>query len=158
MISTGIPNHTLLYKGICAVLSRFNWVSLPPYRLEAARFLCPWGSPGKNIGMGCHALLQGYSQPTDGNHISLPLVPPEKHTKECAWCQTLSYTRVQKVPSICQGLRTSLTVPGILNGWVTGKAGVTRRAVEWELRDWLCPDEPDHGPPCSNYRAGLKTG
>ena len=22
-------------------------------------FLCPWDSPGKNIGEGCHALLQG---------------------------------------------------------------------------------------------------
>ena len=24
-----------------------------------ARFLCPWDSPGKNTGVGCHALLQG---------------------------------------------------------------------------------------------------
>ena len=23
------------------------------------RFLCPWDSPGKNTGVGCHALLQG---------------------------------------------------------------------------------------------------
>ena len=23
------------------------------------RFLCPWNSPGKNTGMGCHSLLQG---------------------------------------------------------------------------------------------------
>ena len=26
---------------------------------QAARLLCPWGSPGKNTGVGCHALLQG---------------------------------------------------------------------------------------------------
>ena len=25
----------------------------------AIRFLCPWNSPGKNIGVGCHFLLQG---------------------------------------------------------------------------------------------------
>ena len=25
----------------------------------AARLLCPWGSPGKNTGVGCHFLLQG---------------------------------------------------------------------------------------------------
>ena len=25
----------------------------------ALRLLCPWDSPGKNTGMGCHALLQG---------------------------------------------------------------------------------------------------
>ena len=24
-----------------------------------ARFLCPWESPGKNTGVGCHLLLQG---------------------------------------------------------------------------------------------------
>ena len=33
--------------------------SLQPYELQPARLLCPWDSPGKNIGMDCHALLQG---------------------------------------------------------------------------------------------------
>ena len=28
--------------------------------LQSARFLCPWDSPGKKTGMGCHFLLQGY--------------------------------------------------------------------------------------------------
>ena len=26
---------------------------------ELTRLLCPWDSPGKNTGVGCHALLQG---------------------------------------------------------------------------------------------------
>ena len=26
----------------------------------SARLLCPWNSPGKNVGVGCHALLPGY--------------------------------------------------------------------------------------------------
>jgi len=30
-----------------------------PYGLQPARLLCPWDSPGKNTGVGCHALLQG---------------------------------------------------------------------------------------------------
>ena len=29
-----------------------------PYGLQPARLLCPWGSPGKNTGMGGWALLQ----------------------------------------------------------------------------------------------------
>ena len=29
------------------------------YRLYPARILCPWNSPGKNTGVGCHFLLQG---------------------------------------------------------------------------------------------------
>ena len=38
------------------------WVvsnSFLSHRLQLARLLCPWDSPGKNTGMGCHFLLQG---------------------------------------------------------------------------------------------------
>ena len=30
-----------------------------PMNYRPPRRLCPWGSPGKNAGVGCHALLQG---------------------------------------------------------------------------------------------------
>ena len=30
-----------------------------PHGLQPTRLLCPWNFPGKNIGVGCHALLQG---------------------------------------------------------------------------------------------------
>ena len=36
-----------------------------------ARLLCPWDSPGKNTGMGCHALLQGIF-PTQRSNPGLP--------------------------------------------------------------------------------------
>ena len=32
--------------------------SVPPHRLPPTRLLCPWDSPGKNTGVGCHVLLQ----------------------------------------------------------------------------------------------------
>ena len=32
--------------------------SVRPNELELARLLCPWDSLAKNIGVGCHALLQ----------------------------------------------------------------------------------------------------
>ena len=38
----------------CSVVSD----SLQLHGLEPTRFLCPWDSPGKNTGVGCHALLQ----------------------------------------------------------------------------------------------------
>ena len=64
--------------------------SLQPYGPQPARFLCPWDSPGKNTGVGCHALLQGIF-PTHGWNPcllrllpwqagSLPLAPPGKPT------------------------------------------------------------------------------
>ena len=33
--------------------------TVQPHRLKPSRLLCPWDSPGKNTGMGCHSLLQG---------------------------------------------------------------------------------------------------
>ena len=38
--------------------------------LQPTRLLCPWDSPGKNIRMGCHFLLQGIS-PTQGSNLHL---------------------------------------------------------------------------------------
>ena len=32
--------------------------SLRPHGLQPTVLLCPWDSPGKNTGMGCHSLLQ----------------------------------------------------------------------------------------------------
>ena len=63
--------------------------SMQPHGLQLARLLCPQDSPGKNIGVGCHFLLQGIL-PTQGFNLwhllcllhwhtdSLPLVPPKK--------------------------------------------------------------------------------
>ena len=59
-----------------------------PHGLQLARLLCPWDSPGKNTGVGCHDLLQRIS-PTQGLNWcllcllhwqagSLPLVPAGK--------------------------------------------------------------------------------
>ena len=38
--------------------------------MESTRLLCPWDSPGKNTGVGCHSLLQG-SFLTQGSNLSL---------------------------------------------------------------------------------------
>ena len=32
--------------------------SVRPHRGQPTRLLCPWDSPGKNTGVGCHFLLQ----------------------------------------------------------------------------------------------------
>ena len=38
--------------------------------LQPTRLLCPWDSPGKNSGVGCHALLQGIFL-THGSNLHL---------------------------------------------------------------------------------------
>ena len=71
---------------ICAsmLLSCFSRV-LRPHGLQPTRLLCPWDSPGKNTGAGCHSLLQGIFR-TQGLNLgllhwqvdSLPSEPPGK--------------------------------------------------------------------------------
>ena len=53
-------------SGSCSVMSD----SLRPHRLYPTRLLCPWDSPGKNTGVGCHFLLQRIF-PTQGSNLGL---------------------------------------------------------------------------------------
>ena len=53
-----ICNRVLLTVCVCVSRSVVS-DSLQPHGLKPARLLCPWDFPGKNIGEGCHFLLQG---------------------------------------------------------------------------------------------------
>ena len=50
-------NSCSILNWLCLVVSN----SLRPHGPQSARLLCPWDSPGKKTGVGCHALLQGYA-------------------------------------------------------------------------------------------------
>ena len=50
--------------------------------LQPARLVCPWGSPGKNTGVGCHALLQGIFLTRGSNPCLLPL----PHCRQILYC------------------------------------------------------------------------
>ena len=55
---------------MCAALSH-SVMSDPlwPHGLEPTRLLCPWGSSRQKTGVGCHALLQGFSQRRDRTQV-----------------------------------------------------------------------------------------
>ena len=76
--------YLFIYLSVCLVTSTVS-DSLWPYGLEPTRLLCPWYSPGRNTGVGCHDLLQGII-PAQGSNprltspalavgFSLPLAP-----------------------------------------------------------------------------------
>ena len=48
--------------------------TLQPRGSQPARLCCPWDSPGKNTGVGCHAFLQGIF-PTQGSNLRLLHIP-----------------------------------------------------------------------------------
>ena len=59
---------SILSSNLC-VQSCFSHVQLfvTLWTALSARFFCPWGCPGRNTGVGCHALLQGIF-PTQGSN------------------------------------------------------------------------------------------
>ena len=69
---------TALFVSSMCMLSRFSHVQLfvTPWTTVHQAPLCPWNSPGKNTGVGCHALLQGIfstqisKNPGNQTHVS----------------------------------------------------------------------------------------
>ena len=65
--------------------------SLRCYRLYLSRLLCPWQSPGKDAGVGCHALLQGIFRTQGLNLSPLCLLHCRRFFSHCAaWDQCKS--------------------------------------------------------------------
>ena len=83
--------------------------SLRPHGLQSVRLPCPWNSPGKSTGVGCHALLQGIFLTYESNPLllcllhwqvgSLPLVPPGNP-------KTTLYAGIFPMLVICQIFKT----------------------------------------------------
>ena len=92
---------------MCAKLLHSYLTLWNPMDSSPARLLCPWDSPGKNTGMGCHAFVQGYLPDTGIKLVTLcllhwqasflPLVPPgkpfqvHKRTCQCRTCKRHSF-------------------------------------------------------------------
>ena len=87
-------------RTVCAcVLSHFRHIWLFA-TLWTVAYQATWDVPGKNIGVGCHALFQGIF-PTQGSNLcllcllhweagSLPLVPPGKPEARTIACQIMT--------------------------------------------------------------------
>ena len=55
------------HKIMLLLLSHFSRVdSVRPQRRQPTRLPCPWDSPGKNTGVGCHFLLQSMKVKSEG--------------------------------------------------------------------------------------------
>ena len=103
--------------------------SLWPHGQWSARFFRPWNSPDKNIGVGCHSLLQGIFL-TQGLNLGLPSFrqilyclshqgSPMAHAAAAAAAKSL-----QSCPTLCDlrdGSPPGSPVPGILQA----------RTLEW---------------------------
>ena len=51
--------------------------SVRPHRLKPIRLLCPWDSPGKNTGVGCHFPLQCMKVKSESEVVQLCPTPSD---------------------------------------------------------------------------------
>ena len=42
-----------------SVYTHLSIIFVTPWTVTCQDLFCPWNSPGKNTGVGCHSLLQG---------------------------------------------------------------------------------------------------
>ena len=77
--SLPIFKNIFTYPMCVCVRGSVKSISLWPHRLWPARLLCPWNSPGKNIGVDCLSLLQGIFL-TQGLNLGLP------HCRQILYC------------------------------------------------------------------------
>ena len=54
----GLPLPSVFRAAAAAAVSSVVSDSVRPHRRQPTRLPCPWDSPGKNIGVGCHFHLQ----------------------------------------------------------------------------------------------------
>ena len=78
-----------MYMCMCVHACKFASIvfdSLQHYGLYPTRLLCPWNSPGKNTGVGCHFLLQAIFL-TQGSNLGLrsPALAGEFFTTSATW-------------------------------------------------------------------------
>ena len=68
-LSSKVHSLYTWYCTVCVFVQLPSCVQLfvTPWTVQPIRCLCSWNSPGKNTGVGCHALLQGIF-PTQGSN------------------------------------------------------------------------------------------
>ena len=83
-----------IYIHAC-VLNHFSHECLlQPYGLLPTRLLCPWDSPGKNTGVGCHVLLQRI----------FPTQRPYSHLLQLLHCRQFLYRWAKRKAHVCVSL------------------------------------------------------
>ena len=85
-ILKALYSHPFAYMCACWVTSVMS-NSVRPHGLQIARLLCPWDSPGKKTGVGCHALLQGIFLTQESNLclLHIPALAGRFFTTSTTW-------------------------------------------------------------------------
>ena len=113
--------------------------SLWPCGLQPARLLCPWGSPGKNTGLGCHALLQGIFLTQESNPCLLHLLHWQADslpffTTSATW-EHVKVKVAQSYPTLWNPM--DYTVHGILQARILEWVAISFSRGSSQSRNWI---------------------
>ena len=81
-ITPHVEKHIWGWWGCAGLSHSVMSSSFQPHGLQPTRLLCPWDSPGKKTGVGCHFLLQGIF-PTQESNLCLSCLP---HCRRILYC------------------------------------------------------------------------
>ena len=81
-----------------------------PMDCKPTRLLCPWDSPGRNTGVGCHILLQGIF-PTQGSNLHLLSL---LHCRQILYCLSPWGTGTKIPPRVSPPKRMLMTLLAVL--------------------------------------------
>ena len=95
-----------------------------PHGLQPDRILCPWVSPGKHTGAGCHFLLQGiFFRPRDQIHV---------------FCNSCIAERVFTVEPPGKSKALIIGVPKMDSKWCPRLASNSAAGADWDRKlHWL---------------------
>ena len=111
------------------LINQFWW----SHGLQPARLFCPWNSPAKNTGVGCHALLQGIF-PTQGSNLGLP------HCRQILSCLSHQGSPMVSWKGICY---LWLGGGSGVAYWISGKLGEAGLEHKQDHEDWGAENKPD---------------
>ena len=111
--------------------------SLWPHGLSPTRLLCPWDSPGKNPGVGGHALLQGIF-PTQGSDPGLPhcrILYHISHQGSPRILEWVVYSFSKGTSQPRNPIRVTCIAGGFITSWATREAhGIMGLYLHWETK------------------------
>ena len=96
--------HPQYQQCACCIASVVSG-ALRPHGLQPTRLFCPWDSPGKNTGVGCHCFSRGSSSV----HMSIPISQFSPHFPPLGVHRLVFYVRVYisalQITLFTQGIR-----------------------------------------------------
>ena len=97
--------------------------SVRPHRQQPTRLLCPWVSPGKNAGVGCHFLLQCLKVKNESEvaqscptlHDPMDCSLPSSSTHGSSQARVLEWGAIAFPRFMCINMKKAMNMKGFLN-------------------------------------------